>query len=54
LDNYRNILEELAMGMGLSPRENSSSRLSKMSRWISKVLLPQSKIEERKKKILNG
>lgn len=52
LDNYRSILEELSSSMGLSPRENSTIRLNKMSRWITQVLLPQQKINQRKAKIL--
>ena len=54
VDTYTNIINDLISSIGLSGNTKANVKLDKLYRWIKYVITPQRKIENRKRKILNG
>lgn len=52
LDSYRSVIREVERAMGLQENAESSWKMEKIAKWIKGILMPQSKIEERKRRIL--
>lgn len=53
-DSVNELLVELEMSLGLSPSETGISKVMKMARWIRHIVLPQRKLEERKRNFIHG
>ena len=51
---YHRILDDIIMSLNLNPDTKSSVKLDKIYRWLKNVIIPQQKIDRRKKEILNG
>ena len=54
IDSYRNILDGIMASIGLDENTKANIKLDKLYRWIKNVVIPQGKIERKKRKILNA
>ena len=52
--SYENILDEVVYSLGIREDTVSKVKVEKLYKWIKNVLIPQRKIERRKKEILGG
>jgi hypothetical protein len=54
LESYKVIMDSIMASMMLSDEIRGSAKLEKIYKWVTKILGPQRKLEEKKRKILGA